>query len=55
MRFVLGDQDVVLGLGEAAAFDTTVAHWFDSTGTEPAEVISIFGRPGEPMTVAGAP
>lgn len=55
MRFVLGDQDVVLGPGEVAAFDTTVAHWFDSTGTEPAEVISIFGRPGEPMTVAGAP
>jgi transcriptional regulator with XRE-family HTH domain len=55
MRFVLGDQDVVLGPGEVAAFDTTVAHWFGSTGTEPAEVISIFGRPGDPMTVAGAP
>jgi quercetin dioxygenase-like cupin family protein len=55
MRFVLGDQDVVLGPGEVAAFDTTVAHWFGSTGTEPAEGISIFGRPGEPKTVAGAP
>src|SRR6478752_460651 len=51
MRFVLGDQDVVLGPGEVAAFDTTVPHWFGSTGTEPAEILSIFGRPGEPKTV----
>jgi tryptophanyl-tRNA synthetase len=47
MRFVLGDQDKVLGPGEVAAFDTTVPHWFGSTGDEPAEILSIFGRPGE--------
>ncbi len=51
MRFVLGDQDVVLGPGEVAAFDTTVPHWFGSTGEQPAEVLSIFGRPGEKMTL----
>jgi len=51
MRFVLGDQDWVLGPGEVAAFDTTVPHWFGSTGDEPAEILSIFGRPGERMTV----
>jgi transcriptional regulator with XRE-family HTH domain len=51
LRFVLGDQDVVLGPGEVAAFDTTVPHWFGSTGIEPAEILSIFGRPGEPKTV----
>lgn len=55
MRFVLGDQDVVLGPGEVATFDTTVPHWFGSTGTEPAEILSIFGRPGERMTVRGTP
>jgi transcriptional regulator with XRE-family HTH domain len=55
MRFLLGDQDVVLGPGEVAAFDTTVPHWFGSTGTEPAEILSIFGRPGERMTVSGTP
>jgi transcriptional regulator with XRE-family HTH domain len=49
MRLVLGDQDLVLGLGEAAEFDTQVPHWFGSTGDEPAEVLSIFGRPGERM------
>src|SRR3954453_19200422 len=47
MRLVIGDQDVVLGVGEAAEFETTVPHWFGSTGEGPAEVLSIFGRPGE--------
>ena len=51
MRLVLGDQDWVLGPGEVASFDTTVPHWFGSTGDEPAEILSIFGRPGERMTV----
>ena len=51
MRLVLGDQDLVLGMGEAAEFDTTVPHWFGSTGDGPAEVLSIFGRPGERMLV----
>lgn len=47
MRLVMGDQDVVLGIGEAAEFDTMIPHWFGSTGEGPAEVLSIFGRPGE--------
>jgi transcriptional regulator with XRE-family HTH domain len=51
MRVVLGDSDVVLGPGEVASFATTVPHWFGSTGDEPAEIISIFGRPGERMIV----
>ena len=55
MRFVLGDQDWVLGPGEVAAFDTKVPHWFGSTGDEPAEILSIFGRPGERMTVRTTP
>jgi transcriptional regulator with XRE-family HTH domain len=55
MRFVLGDQDWVLGPGEVASFDTRVPHWFGSTGDEPAEILSIFGRPGERMTVRTTP
>ena len=51
MRLMLGDQDVVLGVGEAAEFDTRVPHWFGSTGDGPAEVLSIFGRAGERMLV----
>ena len=55
LRFVLGDQDLVLGPGEVAAFDTTVPHWFGSTGDEPSEILSIFGRAGERMTVRTTP
>lgn len=51
LRLVLGARDLVLGVGEAAEFDTRVPHWFGSTGTEPAEVLSIFGRPGERIMV----
>jgi quercetin dioxygenase-like cupin family protein len=51
LRLVLGNQDLVLGVGEAAEFDTQVPHWFGSTGDGPAEVLSIFGRPGERMMV----
>jgi transcriptional regulator with XRE-family HTH domain len=51
MRFVLGDDDRILGPGEVASFDTKVPHWFGSTGDAPAEILSIFGRPGERMSI----
>jgi transcriptional regulator with XRE-family HTH domain len=51
VRFVLGDQDWVSGAGEVVEFETRVPHWFGSTGEEPAEILSIFSRPGEQMTV----
>jgi len=51
MRLVLGDQDSVLGPGDVASFDTLVPHWFGSTGDEPVEILSIYGRPGERMHV----
>ncbi|MEO5835057.1 MAG: XRE family transcriptional regulator [Nakamurella sp.] len=50
LRFVLGDQDLLLGPGDVASFETSQPHWFGSTGDQPAEIISIFGRPGERMT-----
>src|SRR4051812_25337320 len=55
MRLVLGQQDLVLEAGEAADFDTQLPHWFGSTGDAPAEVLSIFGRPGEHMHVRTTP
>jgi len=51
MRLLLGDRDAVLGPGDVASFDTSVPHWFGSTGEEPAEILSIYGRPGERMHV----
>jgi len=55
MRLVLGDRDWILGPGEVAEFDTQVPHWFGSTGEQPAEILSIFTRLGERMTVRTAP
>ncbi len=55
VRVLLGDRDWVLRSGEIAEFDTRVPHWFGSTGREPAEILSIFGRPGERMTVRTPP
>jgi transcriptional regulator with XRE-family HTH domain len=55
LRLVLGDRDWILGPGEIAEFDTHEPHWFGSTGDEPAEVLSIFSRPGERMTVRTSP
>jgi transcriptional regulator with XRE-family HTH domain len=51
MRLVLGDQDWILNAGEVAEFDTHEPHWFGSTGNEPAEILSIFARPGERMNI----
>ncbi len=54
MRLIQGERDIVLEAGEAAEFDTQLPHWFGSTGEGPAEVLSIFGRPGEGMQLRAA-
>jgi transcriptional regulator with XRE-family HTH domain len=51
VRLVLGNEDWVLAPGEVMEFETQVPHWFGSTGREPAEILSIFTRPGERMVV----
>ncbi|MHC5560962.1 helix-turn-helix domain-containing protein [Kocuria sp. U4B] len=51
MRLLLGDHDLILEAGEVAEFDTRVPHWFGSTGTHSAEVLSLFGGQGERMHV----
>jgi transcriptional regulator with XRE-family HTH domain len=55
VRFVLGDDDLVLRTGDVAEFDTLVPHWFGSTGDRPAEILSIFERPGERMNLRTQP
>ena len=47
MRLILSGDDMVLGVGDAIEFDTAQPHWFGSTGEGPAEILSVFGRPGE--------
>jgi transcriptional regulator with XRE-family HTH domain len=51
LRVMLGDQDVVLGPGEAAEFDCQTPHWFGATGRGNVEVLSLFGRHGERIHV----
>jgi transcriptional regulator with XRE-family HTH domain len=55
LRLVLGDQDLVLRPGEAAEFDTRVPHCFDRLGTEPVEILILFGPQGERMHVRARP
>lgn len=55
MRLILGGKDLEIGPGEVVEFDTWVPHWFGSTGEEPAEVHSLFGRQGEKMHVHSTP
>ncbi len=55
LRLILGNKDWVLGPGDVAEFDTDAPHWFGSTGDGPAEILSIFGRPGERMTLRTPP
>lgn len=42
---------LLLGVGEVAEVDTRVPHLFGSTGEQPAEVLSLFGRHGARMHV----
>jgi transcriptional regulator with XRE-family HTH domain len=47
VRLWLGDDDVVLRPGEVVEFDTHVPHAFANPGTEPAEMVALFGPQGE--------
>ncbi|MFC0626320.1 helix-turn-helix domain-containing protein [Kribbella deserti] len=49
LRLIVGERDWTLAAGEVAEFDTHVPHWFGTPGPEPAEILSIFARPGERM------
>ena len=54
VRFVLGEREFLLGAGEAAEFDTRVPHWIGSAGSQPAELLTLFGAQGERAHLAPA-
>ena len=54
VRFVLGEQEYRLGVGEAAEFDTRVPHWIGSADSRPAELLTLFGAQGERAHLAPA-
>ena len=55
VRLILADDDITLGPGEAAEFDTRVPHWFGPAGDEPVEVLSLLGHQGERIHLRAAP
>ena len=55
LRLRLAEHDFVMRPGEAAEFDTRVPHWFGSDGSEPAELLVLFGPQGERMHVRARP
>lgn len=54
VRFVLGERELTLGVGEAAEFDTRVPHWIGSADSRPAELLTLFGAQGERAHLAPA-
>lgn len=47
IRFLLGEQDLLLDQGEAAEFDTRVPHWIGSADEEPAQLLTVISVHGE--------
>ena len=47
LRLALGDKDFRLHAGEAAEFDTRVPHALANGGSQPLELLIIFGQQGE--------
>jgi transcriptional regulator with XRE-family HTH domain len=52
MRLILGDDEITMGPGEAAEFDTRVPHWFGPAADEPIEILSLHGARGERIRIA---
>lgn len=55
LRLVLGEQDVTLGPGEAAEFDTRIPHWMGAAGSGPTEILSIFSKEGKRIHLRARP
>ncbi|MFF0395985.1 helix-turn-helix domain-containing protein [Streptomyces sp. NPDC005248] len=47
LRLILGDNDLIMGPGEAAEFDTRTPHWFGNADDRPVEILSLLGHQGE--------
>jgi transcriptional regulator with XRE-family HTH domain len=51
IRLVIGEEETVMGAGEAAEFDTRKPHGFVSASMEPAEIINLLSKQGERVHV----
>lgn len=55
LRLMLGEQEVILGPGEAAEFDTRVPHALSATSGGPAQILSIFSKEGKRIHLRAGP
>ena len=55
LRLLLADQDLELGPGEAAEFDTHVPHAMGSATSRSVELLALFGPQGERIHLTAAP
>jgi transcriptional regulator with XRE-family HTH domain len=55
LRLILADDDITMGPGEVAEFDTSLPHWFGPAGDQPVEILSLLGRHDEHVHVRAAP
>jgi transcriptional regulator with XRE-family HTH domain len=55
LRLVLGEHDIVMGVGEAAEFDTRTPHWLAAAGRSPVELLMIFSREGKRIHLRAKP
>lgn len=51
LRLLLGEHDLTLTAGEVAEFDTRIPHWLGNPGSDPTEILALFGPQGERMHV----
>ncbi len=55
LRLIVGENDITMGPGEVAEFDTRLPHWFGPEGDHVVEVLSIHASHGDRMHVRAAP
>ncbi len=53
LRLTLGDSEFILAAGEAAEFDTRIPHSVTNAGSQPVELLNIFGPQGERVHLRG--
>jgi transcriptional regulator with XRE-family HTH domain len=53
LRLRLGEQDLILGRGEAAEFHTHVPHSLSAAGSRPVQILSIFNETGARIHLHG--
>jgi transcriptional regulator with XRE-family HTH domain len=55
LRLILSERELLLRPGDTAEFDTNEPHWFGPAGTQPVEILHLFGPHGDKAQVRAGP